>query len=257
MTGRLQGKVGLVTGAASGIGAAAVESMLGEGGLVAATDIDTARRAALLARLAHFGAERLLFLRLDVTQEADWEDAMAQTSACLGPVDILVNCAGVIPQLVPLTETSLEEWRRVMSINLDGTFLGVKHAMRAMAGRGGSIVNISSVAGLVGMPLNGAYSPAKAGVALLTKCAALEGAQDAFPIRVNAVHPGYIRTGMTDAISATLGGDRFDRRVRKTVPLKRLGDVVDIAEAIVFLASDQSKFTTGASLVVDGGWTAQ
>lgn len=123
--------------------------------------------------------------------------------------------------------------------------------------RGGAIVNVSSVAGLVGMPLNGAYSPSKAGVLLLTKCAALEGAALTPPIRVNAVHPGYIRTDMTDAISDTLGNERFERRVRKTVPLKHLGEAADIAEAIVFLACEQSKFMTGSSVVVDGGWTAQ
>lgn len=196
-------------------------------------------------------------MRLDVAQEREWEDAMLRVAERFGPLDILVNKAGVAPELVPLAQTSLAEWRRVMSINLDGTFLGVKHAIRSMTGRGGAIVNVSSVAGLVGMQLNGAYSPAKAGVLLLTKCAALECAQLERPIRVNAVHPGYIRTDMTGAISDTLGSERFERRIRNTVPLKRLGDSADIAEAIAFLASDHSKFTTGSNLVVDGGWTAQ
>lgn len=257
MSGRLEGKVALLTGAASGIGAATAELMVREGARVLATDINTKRGEALVAGLAKFGADRVSFMRLDVAQESEWEGAMLRVAERFGPLDILVNNAGVAPELVPLAQTSLEEWRRVMSINLDGTFLGVKHAIRSMTGRGGAIVNVSSVAGLVGMPLNGAYSPAKAGVLLLTKCAALECAQLESPIRVNAVHPGYIRTDMTGAISDTLGTERFARRVRKTVPLKRLGDAADIAEAIVFLASDQSKFTTGSSLVVDGGWTAQ
>ena len=257
MSGRLAGKVALLTGAASGIGAATAELMVREGARVLATDIDTMRGEALVTSLAHLGAERITFMRLDVAQEREWEDAMRRTVERFGPPDIVVNNAGVAPELVPLAQTSLAEWRRVMAINLDGTFLGVKHAIRSMTGRGGAIVNISSVAGMVGMPLNGAYSPAKAGVLLLTKCAALECAHLTPPIRVNAVHPGYIRTDMTGAISDRLGAERFERRVRKTVPLKRLGDAADIAEAIVFLAGDQSKFTTGSSLVVDGGWTAQ
>ncbi len=257
MSGRLDGKVVLLTGAASGIGAATTELMLGEGARVVATDVDVARGEALVARLSAQAPGRIVFLRLDVAQEAQWEAALAQAAARFAPIDVLVNNAGVAPALVPLAQTTLDEWRRVMSINLDGAFLGVKHAIRAMTGRGGAIVNVSSVAGLVGMPLNGAYSPAKAGVLLLTKCAALECAQMDPPIRVNAVHPGYIRTDMVGATSDTLGAERFERRVRKTVPLKRLGDAQDIAEAIVFLASTQSKFTTGSSLVVDGGWTAQ
>lgn len=256
MAGRLDGKVALVTGAASGIGAATVQKMLVEGAVVMATDIDEARGVAQVSKLSSEG-HMVRFAALDVTQEAAWSRVLAACRDAYGPIDVLVNNAGVIPALVPLTETSLEEWRRVMAINLDGVFLGVKHAMREMSGRGGSIVNLSSVAGLVGMPLNGAYSPAKAGVLLLTKCAALEGAREQFPIRVNAVHPGYIRTEMTQAITATLGAERFERRVSQTVPLKRMGDPEDVAEAIVYLASDASRFMTGSSLVIDGGWTAQ
>ena len=257
MTGRLAGKVALVTGAASGIGAATVELMLREGARVLATDIDADRGEALRAKLAAHSEHRIAFAERDVTQERDWESAIAFAAERLGPLDVLVNNAGVIPAIVPLAQTGLDEWRRVMAVNLDGAFLGVKHAIRAMTGRGGAIVNVSSAAALVGMPLNGAYGAAKAGVLMLTKCAALECAQLDPPIRVNAVHPGYIATGMTEAISDTLGSERFQRRVRKAVPLRRLGEPADIAEAIVFLACDQSKFATGSSVVVDGGWTAQ
>ena len=257
MTGRLEGKVILLTGAASGIGAATAELMLREGALLAATDVDDARGNALVARLAPLAADRIHFFKLDVTKEAEWEAAVAQVTARFGPLDVVVNNAGVIPQIVSLVDTRLDDWRRVMAVNLDGVFLGVKHAIRSMTGRGGAIVNVSSVAGLVGMPLTGAYSPSKGGVTLLTKCAALECAQLDPPIRVNAVHPGYIRTDMTAAISDVLGAARFERRVEKTVPLRRLGDADDIAEAIVFLAGEQSRFATGSSLVIDGGWTAQ
>lgn len=255
--GRLARRIALLTGAASGLGAATAELMLREGATVVATDVDATRGAALASRLADSHPGRIEFMRLDVTQEGEWEAAFAHAASRYGTPDILVNNAGVAPLLLPLAETGLEEWRRVIAVNLDGVFLGVKHAIRAMTGRGGAIVNVSSVAGLVGAPLNGAYSPAKAGVLLLTKSAALEGAALDPPIRVNAVHPGYIRTDMTGWISDTLGADRFERRIQRTVPLRRMGEPGDIAEAIVYLASDQSRYMTGSSLVVDGGWTAQ
>ena len=256
MSRRLQDKVALVTGAASGIGAATVAMMLNEGARVVASDIDAEHGQQLMHRLSAHGAN-LRFMRHDVTSEASWETLGTVCRTEFGPLDVVVNNAGVIPELVPLARTSLDEWRRVMAVNLDGVFLGVRFALREMAGRGGAVVNLSSVAGLVGMPLNGAYGPSKAGVLMLTKCAALEGAHGEHPIRVNAVHPGYIRTAMTDSISDTLGGQRFEQRVARTVPLKRLGEASDIAEAIVYLASDASRFMTGSSVVVDGGWTAQ
>jgi 3(or 17)beta-hydroxysteroid dehydrogenase len=251
----LAGRVALVTGAASGIGAATVAALLREGASVMATDVDAGAGEALVLRLG--GVEgRVGFVRHDVADEAAWQAAVAATEARFGPLDVLVNNAGIAPPLKTLATTTLDEWRRVNAVNLDGVFLGVREAFRAMARRGGSIVNVSSVAGLVGMPLTGAYGPSKAGVLLLTKAAALEGAHQAPPIRVNAVHPGYIRTAMTGGLSDVLGAERFERRVRATVPLEHMGDAGDIAEAIAFLAGGRSKFTTGSSLVVDGGWTA-
>src|SRR5690606_16659359 len=165
------------------------ELMLREGATVVATDVDEARGSALASRLAQSCPGRIEFVRLDVTREAEWEAAFAHATARHGPPAILVNNAGVAPQLLPLAQTSLEEWRRVIAVNLDGVFLGVKHAIRAMTGRGGAIVNVSSVAGLVGAPLNGAYSPAKAGVLLLTKSAAPERASLDPPIRAHAARP--------------------------------------------------------------------
>ncbi len=257
MTGALHGKSIVVTGAASGIGSATTRLMLAEGASVLAADIDEKRGSALVRQLEGLFPKRVRFLRQDVTQETDWIRALDEAGASFGPLDVLVNNAGVLPALIGLAETSLEEWRRVMAVNLDGVFLGVKHAFLRMNSRGGAIVNVSSVAGLVGMPLTGAYAPSKGGVLLLTKAAALEGAKFERPVRVNAVHPGYIQTEMTAGIADVLGEERFDRRVRRVVPLKTLGAPEQVAEAIVFLASDKSKFTTGSSLVVDGGWTAQ
>lgn len=257
MSGRLAGKVAMVTGGASGIGAATVALMLREGARVVATDIADDSGAELLGRLDPGLRADARFLPMDVTSEAGWETTLARIRTEVGPLDVLVNNAGVMPEIVALTRTRLDEWRRVMSVNLDGVFLGVKHAMLAMSGREGSIVNVSSVAGLVGMPFSGAYGPSKAGVLSLSKCAALEGARLDPPVRVNAVHPGYIRTAMTEAIADTLGAETFAQRVRRTVPLRRMGGADDVAQAIVYLASDESRFVTGTSLVVDGGWTAE
>jgi NAD(P)-dependent dehydrogenase (short-subunit alcohol dehydrogenase family) len=257
MSGLLHGRTVVVTGAASGIGAATTRLLLSEGASVLATDIDSKRGERLVRELEGLFPNRVRFLRQDVTLEEDWIRALDEAESSFGPLNVLVNNAGVLPALIGLAETTLEEWRRVMSVNLDGVFLGVKHAFRKMSGRGGAIVNVSSVAGLVGMPLTGAYAPSKGGVLLLTKAAALEGAKFERPIRVNAVHPGYIQTDMTAGIADVLGGEGFERRVHQVVPLKALGSPEQVAEAIAFLASDKSKFTTGSSLVVDGGWTAQ
>jgi NAD(P)-dependent dehydrogenase (short-subunit alcohol dehydrogenase family) len=257
MTGLLHDRSVVVTGAASGIGSATTRVLLGEGAKVVATDVDEKRGEALARELANVFPGRVRFVRQDVTREDDWVRVLDDVEDSVGALDVLVNNAGVLPALVGLADTTLEEWRRVMAVNLDGVFLGVKHAFRKMSGRGGSIVNVSSVAGLVGMPLTGAYAPSKAGVLLLTKAAALEGAKFERPVRVNAVHPGYIATDMTTGIADILGEERFDRRVKSVVPLKTLGAPEQVAEAIAFLASEKSKFTTGSSLVVDGGWTAQ
>ena len=257
MTGLLHDRSVVVTGAASGIGSATTRVLLGEGAKVVATDVDEKRGEALARELANVFPGRVRFVRQDVTREDDWVRVLDDVEDSVGALDVLVNNAGVLPALVGLADTTLEEWRRVMAVNLDGVFLGVKHAFRKMSGRGGSIVNVSSVAGLVGMPLTGAYAPSKAGVLLLTKAAALEGAKFERPVRVNAVHPGYIATDMTTDIADILGEERFDRRVKSVVPLKTLGAPEQVAEAIAFLASEKSKFTTGSSLVVDGGWTAQ
>jgi len=257
MSGLLHDRSVVVTGAASGIGSATTRLLLDEGANVLATDIDDKRGEALVRELERAFPKRLRFLRQDVTLEEAWIRTLDEAVSWFGRLDVLVNNAGVLPALVGLAETSLEEWHRVMAVNLDGVFLGVKHAFRRMNGHGGAIVNVSSVAGLVGMPFTGAYAPSKGGVLLLTKAAALEGAKFKPAVRVNAVHPGYIRTDMTAGIAEVLGEDRFERRVQQVVPLKAMGSPQQVAEAIVFLASDKSSFTTGSSLVVDGGWTAQ
>ena len=257
MTTLLDGKIVLLTGAASGIGAATARAMLDEGARVMITDLDAGRLDLLAAELAEHHPGRVAALPQDVTDEAGWETATTAVAERFGPMTVLVNNAGVLPELCRLEDTSLTEWRRVMTVNLDGVFLGVKHGIRAMKDQGGAIVNVSSVAAMIGMPITGAYNASKAGVHMLTKCAALECAHLGYAIRVNSVHPGYVRTPMTGQIADTLGGDRFDRRMTAVTPMRRLGEPREIADAVVFLASDRSSYATGTALVIDGGWTAQ
>lgn len=243
---RLKDKVALVTGGASGIGLAAARRFEAEGAKVVAGDIK-------LDGLAH--SATLLPFRLDVTDEQNWIAAVAAAESEFGRLDILVNNAGIgVPG--PIVDVSLADWRKVMAVNLDGVFLGIKHTVPAMRrSGGGSIINISSMLGHVAVPNAAAYCASKGGVALLTKAAALEMAADGGKIRVNSIHPGYIETpllqGRLDAEPA--------RRARITgqTPIGHLGRVEDIASAVLYLASDEAAFVTGTGLVVDGGYTAQ
>ena len=241
--GRVEGKVCLVTGAASGIGAATAALLAREGAVVVRTD-----REAGDAVTAH-----------DVTREADWERVIEDVLARRGGLDVLVNNAGIGGTGVTVEDTTFEEWRGVLAVNLDGVFLGVKHGVRAMrrTGRGGSIVNVSSILGLVGLPLSGAYSATKGGVRLLTKTAALEMAAAGTGIRVNSVHPGFIRTPLVESRLAGPKGEMMARRIQRVQPNGEMGEPQDVAEAILYLASDAAKFVTGSELVVDGGATAQ
>jgi cyclopentanol dehydrogenase len=192
------------------------------------------------------------FVRQDVTSEAEWVSVVAETEKRFGKLDILVNNAGIFVTTI-IEKTPVEEWERLMAINGRGVFLGVKHAIPAMrrAG-GGSIVNISSTAGLVGNTLEGAYSATKGAVRLFTKSAALQGAKDG--IRVNSVHPGAIDTEMV----AFLVDDKQHRKnLEARIPLGRMGTAEEVAKLVLYLASDDASYVTGAEFVVDGGYTAQ
>lgn len=251
-TPALQGKVALVTGAGSGIGAESSRLLSAHGARIVAADLDAAAAARTAAEVGGHA------VAMDVTSEADWARCVDATLATFGGLDVLVNCAGI--ELVrSLPDTSLEQWRRVMSVNLDGVFLGVRAAMAAMR-QGGSIVNISSVAGISGFSRQAAYCASKGGVRLLTKAAAVECAEGGLGIRVNSVHPGIIETPMTRDIL-----DQVDPAARPAIearwkalhPIGRLGQATEVAQCILFLASDASAFVTGAELVVDGGLTAR
>lgn len=256
--GELQGRVALVTGASRGIGAATAKALAEAGATVIVTDLADASGLA-----AGIGG---LWRRQDVTSEDDWIATMAFARAEAGGLDILVNNAGLF-LMKPVTETSLEDWRRLMAVNVEGVFLGCKHAAPLLVERAGlwaggtSIVNLSSIAGLVGGALSSAYHASKGAVRLMTKSLAMEFASRR--VRINSVHPGLIDTAMGDEVIAGASAARGvgDNEARATFahlhPLGHLGEVRNIADAIVFLASDKAAFMTGSEMVVDGGYTAQ
>ena len=250
--GRVDGKVALVTGGASGIGLATAGLLADEGAKVVLTDLAEPRDGAAAAP-----AQRGRFHKLDVTCENEWIAVTDAVVSEFGQLDILVNSAGV-SLLKHIETTTLDEWRSLMAVNLDGTFLGCKHAIRVMKDRrGGSIVNISSVAGLVGAANLAAYSASKGGVRLLTKSVALHCARKGYNIRCNSVHPSFAETPMLRSmIAAARDPRKLEANFASAAPLGRLAKPIEVARTILFLAADESAFTTGAELVVDGGLTA-
>ncbi len=254
----LNEKVALVTGGASGIGAETARLLAAKGAAVAIADIDAEGGAANAAMITKAGG-RAAHITLDVTSEASWEAAMAAVVAQFGGLHILLNGAG-IELVAKIVDTSLADFQKVMAVNLDGVFLGIKHAMPTMRDSGGgSIINISSIAGLRGYMRQIAYCGSKGGVCLMTKAAAMEAAHYGYNVRVNSVHPGAIETPMVEALVAhrdAAGQKAAMEKMRQMHPIGRMGQPIDIANAILFLASDASSFMTGAEIVVDGGITA-
>jgi len=257
MTQRVAGKIAMVTGAASGIGHATAFMLAREGARVIATDVDEDAVGKVAAGIAGEGGEAA-GIRLDVTREEDWRAVMDATLERFGGLDVLVNNAGIAFNKSVL-ETSLNEWRRLMSVNLDGVFLGTRFGIELMARTGGgSIINLSSVYGMVGGIGVAAYCASKGGVRVFTKAAALECAEVGNNVRVNSVHPGFIETPMVnDAIINSPNPEGRRKVIEYQMALKRMGEPADVAAAILYLASDESSFTTGSELVVDGGMTAR
>lgn len=246
MTGRLAGKVALITGAAAGQGAAETQLFLDEGAQVVACDIQMAALDELAASLQR--PDALLCLGLDVANEAGWESVVGLTRERFGRLDILVNNAGVL-RYDGVEKTDRATWDQVISVNQTGTWLGMKHAIPLMRETGGgSIVNVSSIAGLVGGGGSTAYHASKGAVRLLTKTAAVEYAAEG--IRINSIHPGLVETAM---VSRWLHPEHPE--ILKT-PMGRAGRPEEIARGVLFLAGDESSFMTGSELVVDGGYTA-
>jgi NAD(P)-dependent dehydrogenase (short-subunit alcohol dehydrogenase family) len=255
--GDLTGRIALVTGGARGLGAAAAKALAAEGAKIVVSDVRDGEETA-----AAIGGA---YVKHDVTSEEDWIGAIKFAKERFGGLDILVNNAGVF-WVKPLPMETLEDFRRMQQINVEGVFLGLKHAIPAIAERaqqwegGGAVVNLSSVAGIVGAPNIIAYNASKGAVRLMTKSAALEFA--AAKVRVNSVHPGIIDTPMMADAAKVIetvtgqGGNAVRAQFASRHPLGRMGRDVDVANAVAFLASDRAAFITGAELVVDGGMTA-
>ncbi len=255
--GRMQDKVALITGGAGGLGGATARRMSEAGAKVILADLAEDAGQALASELG--GA----FERLNVTNEDNWRSVVAAVDAKFGRIDVLVNGAGIEGDFLhgsPET-TSLEEWRKVLAVNLDGTFLGCKHVLPVMKRAGlGSIVNISSMASFLGTPASTSYGASKAGVQQLTKSVAVYGSRDGLKIRCNSVHPGVIRTRMLDHIYEQIGqlanvsAAQAEEMSLKQVPFGAVGEPDDVAWLILYLASDEAKYVTGSEFQVDGGW---
>jgi 3(or 17)beta-hydroxysteroid dehydrogenase len=256
--GRLEGKIALITGGISGLGAAAAIRFASEGAKLLLTDIRDTGASELLTRIRQAGSEAAFALH-DVTDEAQWENIIARVLASFGGLDIVVNSAGVAGS-GNIEEASYAEFLRINRVNYDGVFLGTKHGVRGIrqSGRKGSIINLSSIEGIIADPDLVAYNGSKGAVRLLTKSAALHCATRGYGIRVNSIHPGHIMTDMLIRhVNSQADPDATWAAIRARYPGGHLGEPDDIAYAALYLASDESKFMTGAELVVDGGFTAQ
>ncbi|MCR9214220.1 MAG: glucose 1-dehydrogenase [Proteobacteria bacterium] len=254
--GRLDTKTALITGAATGIGLATARRFIEEGATVILTDRSVTDGEAAAADLG----PDAFFLEQDVTQEDHWQMVMTQISEQHGRLDILVNNAGILGTGANQTIEDMEiaEWRAIASVNVEGVLFGCQHAVRAMKENGGSIVNISSVAAIIGTPHLVAYGASKAAVRQLTKSVAMHATNNGYNIRCNSVHPDPVRTNMGDALMSMYGGDIQEGwdRIPGRIPIGTAAEPVDIANGILFLASDESRHMTGSELVIDGGLTA-
>ena len=252
--GRLEGKTALVTGAASGIGLQTSIRLAEEGALVMMTDINHEEG---LQQAEILGANAT-FLKLDITEEEEWISVLDETVKRFDRLDILVNSAGMV-LIADVEQITLEDWRKVHAVNLDGTFLGCKHGVRVMKEFGaGSIINLSSVSGMIGGFNLAAYNSSKGAVRMLTKSVALHCARAGYGIRCNSIHPTFIETPMLDSmIRDSPDPEKARQTLVRQVPLRRIGKPEDVANMIVYLASDESTFVTGTEMVIDGGVIAQ
>lgn len=268
----LSGKVALVTGAANGIGAAVAKTLAAAGAAVIVTDLEGQAELAtdVVTEIAASGG-RAEFKTLDISSEQNWISVMEHIKGCYEGLDVLVNNAGVV-LVKPIVETTLDELRWISRVNIEGVFLGVKHATPLMRLRGeknsggASIINFSSAMGIKGYPFGSLYSMTKGAIRAFSKSVALEFAQLEYNIRVNSIHPGLVDTPMVaheaEKLSAlgamgTTNAEEMRQAFQKLNPLGRLGTPQELANAVLFLASDLSSFITGSEMTVDGGETAQ
>lgn len=260
MTGRVQGKAALITGAAGGLGAAIAAMLAREGAKVALTDIDAGRAGAVAAEINAANPGSAFAYGHDVTSESQWSEVAERAEADMGGISILVHNAGIGGGLTFVQASELEDWRRVQAVNVESVMLGTKHVMPALKrSQPASIVVISSIAGVLAAPGMGAYNASKAAVWLLSKTIALECAKEGVDVRCNSVHPAFIKTPIIDPFVAMAGGDEAvaHARLSRGIPLGHIGEPDDVAYAVLYLASNESKFVTGAELRIDGGMSAQ
>lgn len=243
---RLDNKVAIITGGAKGIGFACAKRFVKEGAKVVVTDVD---EEVGQKSIYEFG-DSAIFIKQDVSKEADWQNVIKKAEAHFGHIDILLNNAGIL-SFNNAEEIDEKTWHQVLSVDLDGVMWGVKFGIAAMKENGGSIINLSSIAGLIGISNLYAYNAAEGGVSMLTKSAALYCAEKGYPIRVNSVHPGYVHTPMVDVYP------EMRKSLEALHPMGRLAQPDEIANMVLYLASDESSFSTGSEFVVDGGYTAQ
>jgi NAD(P)-dependent dehydrogenase (short-subunit alcohol dehydrogenase family) len=254
---RVAGKKALITGAAQGLGEAAARMLALHGAKVFLTDINEERvHETARAIEADFGPGIAFAARQDVTDEAGWADITAKAAAAMGGLSVLVNNAGV-GSTGSVEHVDLSEWRRVMSINVDSIFLACKHALPYLRDtQPASIVNISSIAAMVASGEYPAYNASKAAVLMLTKSVALDCTRQKIDVRCNSIHPAYIRTAIVEPYFQMYGEAEALRKLTRPIPMKRLGEVDDVAYAVLYLASDESRFVTASELKVDGGTSA-
>ncbi|HDZ14242.1 hypothetical protein LCGC14_1457360 [marine sediment metagenome] len=255
---RVKNKVAIITGGASGLGKSSAMLLAREGAKIVVTDLDEENGNEVVQQIMNDGGEAI-FIKQDVSKEDQWEKVIEKTFKTFGKLHILANAAG-IGVGGNVEEVTLADWKKLLSINLDGSFLGTQYGIKAMrkTGEGGSIINFSSIEGLIGDPNLPAYNASKGGVTLFTKSAALHCAKEGYGIRVNSIHPAYIWTPMVENLLKAQGDVAEGRKQLDSLhPVGHMGEPNDIGYGVVYLASDESKFMTGSELVIDGGYTAQ
>ncbi|MGH6781287.1 MAG: SDR family oxidoreductase [Sphingomonadaceae bacterium] len=257
MSGRVEGKKAFITGGAQGLGAAMARKLAAEGAKVSIADINHAGAQSVAAAInAEHGEGTAFAFPLDVTKEDQWIFALEEADAAMGGISVLVNNAG-ISRGGNIEQLSFEDWKLVMEVNVDSVFLGTKHALKYMRqNQPGSIINISSIAGLIAGHNSPAYNASKAGVWLLSKGIALHCAKQGLDIRSNSIHPTFIDTPILDRLRDQLGKEVAEGKLARQIPLGHIGEPDDVANAAVYLASDESKFMTGAEIKLDGGISA-
>ena len=257
MSGRVAGKKAFITGGAQGLGAAMARRLAAEGAKVSIADINHAGAQAVAEAInAEHGEGTAFAFPLDVTKEDQWIFALEEADAAMGGISVLVNNAG-ISRGGNIEQLSFEDWKLVMEVNVDSVFLGTKHALKYMRqNQPGSIINISSIAGLIAAHNSPAYNASKAGVWLLSKGIALHCAKQGLDIRSNSIHPTFIDTPILDRLRDQLGKEVAEGKLARQIPLGHIGEPDDVANAAVYLASDESKFMTGAEIKLDGGISA-